>query len=65
MSSRSSEGTLVRNLSTITNALQADVAVSVKCIYVFLYPWLETNSCPLKVYDGVLRMEYDHLPSVR
>ena len=44
--------------------LQADVAISVKYLHVFLYPWLRTNSCPSKVYDGAFRMEYDHLLSV-
>ena len=55
------------NLNAIANALHADkfVATSVKYFYAFLYPRLWTDSCPMKVHDGVFHSGYEHLPSFR
>ena len=54
------------NLNAIANALHADkfVATSVKYFYAFLYPRLWTDSCPMKVHDGVFHVGYEGLPSV-
>ena len=55
------------NLNIIRNALHADksVATSMKYLYAFLYLYLWTDSCRMKVHDGVFHVGHEHLPSVR
>ena len=62
------KGATVRNFDTIMNAQRADrlLATSVRYFYVFLYPWLGTDSCFMKDYDDVFHgVGVRHLPSVR
>ena len=63
--SYSSEAALVRRLKKTVKVSQGDrfLATSVKYFYSLLFPWVGTNSRPLKVHEDILRVDQAHLLS--